>query len=227
MIIVTAVDLFVCLTLVHLLHSFDNLLIGCVLNNTTWVQTPVHIQLSRGKSAGFTCTQRSIRWLGRRCTAWQMEMQKENIRCMEDAEELARMAADCLRWEEQRHQKEVSLRQDGELPPLTREEEEWSARGGGNIREVSWIWTAAGTAGTDAGLEEELEKDALGLSRGTDFSIGSERWKIKARCLEPEHLQCRHGQAQGSTSGILRQAASQGGISRSARQKQMLSWNLE
>ncbi|KAJ7705144.1 hypothetical protein B0H16DRAFT_1747395 [Mycena metata] len=49
------------------------------------------------------------------------------------------------------------LRATGELPPLTAEEEgERAARGGENVREVSWIWTAAGTSGTDAELEEAL-----------------------------------------------------------------------
>ncbi|KAJ7029947.1 hypothetical protein C8F04DRAFT_1264290 [Mycena alexandri] len=84
-------------------------------------------------------------------------LRKEDIRCMEDAEELLRDAGKRRAQEERRRQREDTLRATRELPSLTAEEEgERAARGGENVREVSWIWTAAGTSGTDAELEEAL-----------------------------------------------------------------------
>ncbi|KAJ7713311.1 hypothetical protein B0H14DRAFT_3523473 [Mycena olivaceomarginata] len=87
---------------------------------------------------------------------WEM-LRKEDIRCMEDAEELAKGAQ---KWSEQakrRAEREAQLQAMGELPPLTAEEdEERAARGGESVRTVSWIWTAAATAGTEEELEEAL-----------------------------------------------------------------------
>jgi hypothetical protein len=47
---------------------------------------------------------------------------------------------------------------DGLLPQLDDDDDdEMVTRGGENVRQVSWIWTMAGTAGT----EEELEDGEL------------------------------------------------------------------
>ncbi|KAF8144424.1 hypothetical protein K438DRAFT_1992779 [Mycena galopus ATCC 62051] len=103
-------------------------------------------------------------WEAQRCLAdgdmekvgWRI-LRKEDIQCMEDAEELARNA-DKWRAQQERHrQREDNLRRDGELPPLGEEERAQRERGGENVREVSWIWTGAGLAGTDAQLEEALQ----------------------------------------------------------------------
>jgi hypothetical protein len=80
---------------------------------------------------------------------------REDIRCMEDAEELAKSAEKRKEQEAQRLRREDALRDQGELPPLTREEqEEHASRGSESVRKVSWIWTAAGAVGSDADLEE-------------------------------------------------------------------------
>jgi hypothetical protein len=80
---------------------------------------------------------------------------KEDIRCMQDAEELAKSEQKRRAQEERRHQREEALRREGELPPLTVEEEqERVVRGGESVRHVSWIWTGAGMMGSDADLEE-------------------------------------------------------------------------
>ncbi|KAJ7936005.1 hypothetical protein B0H13DRAFT_2304071 [Mycena leptocephala] len=87
---------------------------------------------------------------------WRM-LRKEDIRCMEDPEELLRNADKRKNQQERRERREDALRAEGLLAPLTAEESgERAARGGENVREVSWIWTAAGTGGTDADLEEAL-----------------------------------------------------------------------
>ncbi|KAJ7353487.1 hypothetical protein DFH08DRAFT_805034 [Mycena albidolilacea] len=80
---------------------------------------------------------------------------REDIRCMEDVEELARSAEQRKEQEAWHLQREDALRDQGELPPLTRkEQEERASRGGESVRKVLWIWTAAGLVGSDAELEE-------------------------------------------------------------------------
>jgi hypothetical protein len=72
---------------------------------------------------------------------WE-RLRKEDIRCMEDAEELARSAEQRQTREDQRIQREDELRRQGELPLLTTaEQEERAKRSGENMRKVSWIWT--------------------------------------------------------------------------------------
>jgi hypothetical protein len=57
-------------------------------------------------------------------------LRKEDIRCMEDAEELVRDAEKRKAQAERRRQREDVLQRDGELPPLTAEEEvECAGRG--------------------------------------------------------------------------------------------------
>ncbi|KAJ7860857.1 hypothetical protein B0H14DRAFT_3445824 [Mycena olivaceomarginata] len=91
-----------------------------------------------------------------RGVGWQM-LRKEDIRCMEDAEELARTSQKQTEQAQRRADHEADLRRMGELPPLTSvEEEERAVRGGESVQLVSWIWTAAGTSGSDEDLEEAL-----------------------------------------------------------------------
>ncbi|KAJ7795036.1 hypothetical protein B0H14DRAFT_2532632 [Mycena olivaceomarginata] len=82
------------------------------------------------------------------------QLRKEDIRCMQDAEMLSRNA------EKRRKANERCLRKD--------------------MREVSWIWTVAGTAGTD----EELE-DALRIEWAKAWAR-SRRWTEEVRLLEEE-----------------------------------------
>jgi hypothetical protein len=59
---------------------------------------------------------------------------------MEDPEELRRNADKRKKQQECRERREEGLREDGLLAPLTAEESgERAARGGENVREVSWI----------------------------------------------------------------------------------------
>ncbi|KAJ7900467.1 hypothetical protein B0H13DRAFT_2336571 [Mycena leptocephala] len=109
-------------------------------------------------------------------------LRKEDIRCMEDAEELSRGAEKRNAQEARRRRREDELRAAGELPALTSAEvAERAERGGGeNVWQVSWIWTAAGTAGTDAELEEALRIEwakAWGRTR---------RWNEETRLVVEE-----------------------------------------
>ncbi|KAJ7446857.1 hypothetical protein B0H11DRAFT_1745318 [Mycena galericulata] len=108
-------------------------------------------------------------------------LRKEDIRCMQDAEELSRTAEKRRKAAARRTRKEEELRSLGELPPLPEEDDDdMVTRGGENMREVSWIWTVTGTAGTDAELEDGMEIEwAKAWAR-------SRRWNEEVRLLEEE-----------------------------------------
>ncbi|KAF7347051.1 hypothetical protein MVEN_01458900 [Mycena venus] len=92
---------------------------------------------------------------GDRSTFTWRPLRQEDIRTMEDAEDLRRTEDQRRKATERRLEREERLRASGELPPLTAEEQERAKRNATeNTRQVSWIWTAAGLAGTDAELEE-------------------------------------------------------------------------
>jgi hypothetical protein len=83
------------------------------------------------------------------------QLKKEDIRCMQDAEMLSRNAEKRQKANERRVRKESEMREDRLLPQVEEDEDdEMVARGGENMRKVSWIWTVAGTAGTDEELED-------------------------------------------------------------------------
>ncbi|KAK6968964.1 CxC2 domain-containing protein [Favolaschia claudopus] len=107
------------------------------------------------------------------------QLKREDIRCMQDAEQLSRDAEKRRKATERRLIREDEMRDDGLLPALT-EDEEMVSRGGENMREISWIWTMAGTAGTD----EELE-DALRIEWSKAWAR-SRRWTEEVRLLEEE-----------------------------------------
>ncbi|KAJ7754817.1 hypothetical protein B0H16DRAFT_1458854 [Mycena metata] len=109
---------------------------------------------------------------------WRL-LAKEDIRCMEDPEELRRKELKRRAQEQRRDRREADLRREGELPPLTTEDIA-IARGGENVREVSWIWTGTGSTGTDADIEEALRIEwAKAYAR-------TQRWHEEVRLLEEE-----------------------------------------
>jgi hypothetical protein len=79
---------------------------------------------------------------------------------MQDAEELSRKAEKRKKALERRLRKEAELREQEELPmeieDTDEEEGDTFTRTGENIRELSWIWTTAGTSGTDVELEDGM-----------------------------------------------------------------------
>ncbi|KAJ7726612.1 hypothetical protein B0H16DRAFT_1665711 [Mycena metata] len=109
------------------------------------------------------------------------KLRKEDIRCMQDAEELSRNAEKRRRANARRMRREEEYREDGLLPALDEDEDDaMVTRGGENMREILWIWTLAGTAGTD----EELE-DALRIEWAKAWAR-SRRWTEEVRLLEEE-----------------------------------------
>ncbi|KAF7337193.1 CxC2 domain-containing protein [Mycena sanguinolenta] len=73
-----------------------------------------------------------------------------DIRCMEDPDDLRKSAVERKKKMDRCLAREDMLRATGELPPLTAEEKEQARRNASeNTCEVSWIWTCAGTNGTN------------------------------------------------------------------------------
>ncbi|KAJ7721409.1 hypothetical protein B0H14DRAFT_3520644 [Mycena olivaceomarginata] len=97
-----------------------------------------------------------------------------------DAEELSWNAEKQRRATVRREQREDEMRADGLLPLMDEDDDEMVTRGSENVRQVSWIWTMAGTAGT----EEELE-DALRIEWSKAWAR-SRRWTEEVRLLEEE-----------------------------------------
>ncbi|KAJ7481682.1 hypothetical protein FB451DRAFT_1444162 [Mycena latifolia] len=95
------------------------------------------------------------------------QLQKGDIRMMEDPEELSKREAQRRKQAAKLRQAQRRLRDEGELIASEESGEEGSDGGESdeagagtstteNKREVSWIWTMAGTTGSDAELEEGL-----------------------------------------------------------------------
>ncbi|KAJ7116750.1 hypothetical protein C8R46DRAFT_1051327 [Mycena filopes] len=115
-------------------------------------------------------------------TAWEARCRITGGDASKDAEELTRNAEKRRKANARRVRVEEELREDGLLPPVDEDEDDMVTRGGGgeNVREISWIWTVAGTAGTD----EELE-DALRIEWAKAWAW-SQRWTEEVRLLEEE-----------------------------------------
>ncbi|KAJ7604746.1 hypothetical protein FB45DRAFT_880205 [Roridomyces roridus] len=106
-------------------------------------------------------------------------LRKVDIRCMENADDLAKKGEKRKRATDRAQQ----LRREGGLPEEDVEMgdgEEGPVRGGEKFREVSWIWTMAGTSGTDVDLDE-----ALRIEYAKTWAR-SRRWTEERRMLEEE-----------------------------------------
>ncbi|KAJ7692654.1 hypothetical protein B0H16DRAFT_1486360 [Mycena metata] len=131
---------------------------------------------------------------------------------MEDAEELRRGAAKRQAQADKRRACKDILREDSLLPPLT---EELVARGGENVREVSWIWTASATSTTEAELEEGI-CTCPAMEGGSDTCRGggaaytcvsrtpSEGWERRAKEVRVGEIP--EDQAEGAIAYGLKQA---------------------
>jgi hypothetical protein len=93
------------------------------------------------------------------------QLRKEDIHTMEDPEELSRGEARRRKQAERRKRKLQQLQQEGEIlmdddsdPEMEEYDDDVDvfSNTAENRREVLWIWTVAGAAGTDAELEEAL-----------------------------------------------------------------------
>ncbi|KAJ7633330.1 hypothetical protein DFH06DRAFT_1140041 [Mycena polygramma] len=123
------------------------------------------------------------------------KLRKEDIRCMEDAEDLKKKEQKRRRALERQRRKYQELLSHGEEPQPMEEGEddeevddgEDGERARESRREVSWIWTAAGSSGTDAGLE-----DALRIEWAKAYAR-SRRWDEEVKHLRAEFGRCPLG----------------------------------
>ncbi|KAF7346690.1 CxC2 domain-containing protein [Mycena sanguinolenta] len=112
--------------------------------------------------------------------AWQARLRLAGGDKSKDPEEFSRNAEKRRKATERRLRKESELRADGLLGGEDPEDDEMITRGGENMREISWIWTMAGTAGTDEELEEALRIE------WSKAWARSRRWTEEVRLLEEE-----------------------------------------
>ncbi|KAJ7792665.1 hypothetical protein B0H14DRAFT_3094155 [Mycena olivaceomarginata] len=120
------------------------------------------------------------------------KLRKEDIRCMEDADDLKRKQEKRKKAKTRRKRKLDELLSHGvDVPAWAQEgsddednnqvETQTEGRGKGESRrEVSWIWTAAGSTGTDAAFE-----DALRIEWAKAYAR-SRRWNEEVRLLKEE-----------------------------------------
>ncbi|KAJ7800235.1 hypothetical protein B0H14DRAFT_2387450 [Mycena olivaceomarginata] len=125
------------------------------------------------------------------------QLKKEDIRCMQDAEEVSRNAEKRRKATERRLHREEEMREDGLLPQLDPEDDDdMVTRGGQNMHQISWIWTMAGTAGTDEELEDGAFLFSI-LETCIEFLLAlriewskawarTRRWNEEVRLLEEE-----------------------------------------
>ncbi|KAJ7851553.1 hypothetical protein B0H13DRAFT_2360044 [Mycena leptocephala] len=111
-----------------------------------------------------------------------------DIRCIQDAEELSRKAEKRKKALERRLRKEAKLQEQEELPveleDTDEEEGDTFTRTGENVRELSWMWTTAGTSGTDAELEDALRIEwAKSYARTRRWNEEEERWAQRANTV--------------------------------------------
>ncbi|KAF7360081.1 hypothetical protein MVEN_00736200 [Mycena venus] len=114
------------------------------------------------------------------------QLKKGDIRCMEDADDVKKKEEKRKRAAVKRKRKYQELLAHGEDLQGFEEDMESEGEGEGgagrgeSTREVSWIWTAAGMTGTDAGLE-----DALRIEWAKAYAR-SRRWDEEVRLLREE-----------------------------------------
>ncbi|KAJ7436476.1 hypothetical protein B0H11DRAFT_2364591 [Mycena galericulata] len=159
---------------------------------------------------------------------WRV-LRKEDIRCMEDAEELSKKAKLRREQRDQRLKRNRALRDGGLLPVEEDEDMEWEGggigRGGENERQVSWIWVVAEATGTDLQLE-----DALKVEWSKAFAR-TRRWEEERRLLNAEYarvgLSFEHEAAKWEARaaavpvGVIPRADAEGAIAYAQRQAAM------
>ncbi|KAJ7734404.1 hypothetical protein B0H16DRAFT_1467534 [Mycena metata] len=114
---------------------------------------------------------------------WQV-LNKDDIRCMEDTEDLVKKAERHERQEAKRRRWQTQLKEQGLLPAEMdeeMEEEDAGERIAENRRTVSWIWTVAGSSGTDAGFAEALRIE------WSKAYARVRRWREEAELVEAEY----------------------------------------
>ncbi|KAF7343819.1 CxC2 domain-containing protein [Mycena sanguinolenta] len=158
---------------------------------------------------------------------WRV-LKREDIRCMEDTEDLRKKAKARAAREATRRQKTSEKRAHGMLPAEEDDDMEWEEDGGRgpeNQRQISWIWVVAGTEGTDAGLENGLRVEwSKAFAR-------TRRWGEEIRLLEEEYRRvCISFDYEGARwqaraaavpVGVLGRAEAEGAVAYAVRHVEM------
>ncbi|KAJ7486368.1 hypothetical protein B0H11DRAFT_1721689 [Mycena galericulata] len=122
---------------------------------------------------------------------WRV-LKRDDIRCMEDPEDVARLAKERKEKAAKLRTKHQMLRDHGLLPAEKDDDMDWEGgesvgRGGENVRKVSWIWTLAGTEGTDAGFEEGKRRFIALRVEWAKAWARVRRWDEEERLLNAEY----------------------------------------
>ncbi|KAJ7700258.1 hypothetical protein B0H16DRAFT_1749090 [Mycena metata] len=137
---------------------------------------------------------------------WQV-LNKDDIRCMEDTEDLVKKAERKARQDAKRQRWQTELRAHGLLPAemdeemQVDEEDEEHLRVPENRREVSWIWTIAGADGTDAGFEEALRIE------WSKAYARVRRWREEVELLQAEYERVKLSFAHAANAWEVRAQA--------------------
>ncbi|KAJ6486565.1 hypothetical protein C8R47DRAFT_1216667 [Mycena vitilis] len=164
---------------------------------------------------------------------WRV-LKREDIRCMEDAEDLRKKAKAREAQAAKRRTIIANRIEDGMLPAEMDDDMECDddlepipgvERGPENQRQVSWIWTLAGADGTDAGLEK-----ALRVEWSKAFAR-TRRWTEEKRLLDMEYDRLMESlehealiwdaRAAAVPIGILSRANAEGAVAYATRHADM------
>ncbi|KAK7002031.1 hypothetical protein R3P38DRAFT_3609029 [Favolaschia claudopus] len=118
-------------------------------------------------------------------SGWR-KLRREDVRTMEDPEELTKREALRKKQTERRKEKLRRLREEGEFLASDSDDESGQSAGETDDGEaedpmVSWIWTGAGSTGTDAELEDGLRIE------WTKARARARRWQKEVALLEEEY----------------------------------------
>ncbi|KAJ7758846.1 hypothetical protein DFH07DRAFT_867964 [Mycena maculata] len=160
---------------------------------------------------------------------WQL-LRKEDIRCMEDDEDVEKKVARSLARAERMQKKRAELIAHGLLP--SERDDDWEDMDGDesirvpeNRRQVSWIWTVAGEGGADIALE-----DALRIEWSKAYAR-VRRWTEEKSLLEKEYVRFGlsmdyetekwENRAQEVRVGVVDRAQAEGAVAYAKRQAEM------
>ncbi|KAK7016258.1 CxC2 domain-containing protein [Favolaschia claudopus] len=156
------------------------------------------------------------------------KLRKEDVRTMEDPEELSKKQAMRKKRDETRRRRLEQWGEGaGDLGDVIDEENDGEAvvNPSENMRQVSWIWTQAASVGSDAELEESLRIE------WTKARARSKRWKEEVDLLEEEYRRVLvsydyevarwEGRAKGIAVGVVEEGFAQGAIAYALKQAAM------
>ncbi|KAF8171732.1 hypothetical protein K438DRAFT_1981883 [Mycena galopus ATCC 62051] len=159
---------------------------------------------------------------------WRV-LKREDIRCMEDEEDLRKKEKERAAREEKRRQKNSELYAHGLLPAeddgAMAVDDDAGVRGPENQRQVSWIWVVAGTDGTDGELENALRVEwskAFARVRCWDEEVRLLREEFRRVSLSFQHEEDRwRARASAVPVGVLPLADAEAAVAYALRHADM------